>query len=118
MIYDVVQVGMGPVGLTMAALTAQAGHSVAVIERHQGLYGLPRAGHIDHEIVRILQSLDCEGPVLADSYPTLDYRWVNGAGETLLEFDWGAKAVSGYNSDYMQYQPVLEDALASRVRGF
>jgi 2-polyprenyl-6-methoxyphenol hydroxylase-like FAD-dependent oxidoreductase len=116
MIYDVVQVGLGPVGLTMAALTAQAGHSVAVIERHEGLYGLPRAGHIDHEIVRILQSLDCEGPVLADSYPTLDYVWVNGEGETLLEFDWGAKAVSGYNSDYMQYQPVLEDALASRVR--
>jgi 2-polyprenyl-6-methoxyphenol hydroxylase-like FAD-dependent oxidoreductase len=115
MIYDVVQVGLGPVGLTMAALTAQAGHSVAVIERHEGLYGLPRAGHIDHEIVRILQSLDCEGPVLADSYPTLDYVWVNGEGETLLEFDWGAKAVSGYNSDYMQYQPVLEDALATRV---
>src|SRR3954463_16740604 len=116
MIYDVVQVGLGPVGLTMAALTAQAGHSVAVIERHEGLYGLPRAGHIDHEIVRILQSLDCEGPVLADSYPTLDYVWVNASGETLLEFDWGAKAVSGYNSDYMQYQPVLEDALADRLR--
>src|SRR4051812_9562362 len=114
--YDVVQVGMGPVGLTMAALVGQAGHTIAVLERHEGMYGLPRAGHIDHEIVRILQSLDCEGPVLADSYPTLDYRWVNGAGETLLEFDWGAKAVSGYNSDYMQYQPVLEDALASRVR--
>jgi 2-polyprenyl-6-methoxyphenol hydroxylase-like FAD-dependent oxidoreductase len=93
-IYDLVQVGMGPVGLTMAALTAQAGHSIAVIERHEGLYGLPRAGHIDHEIVRILQTLDCEGPVLADSYPTLDYVWVNGEGETLLEFDWGAKAVS------------------------
>jgi 2-polyprenyl-6-methoxyphenol hydroxylase-like FAD-dependent oxidoreductase len=116
MIHDVIQVGLGPVGLTMAALTGQAGHSIAVIERHEGLFGLPRAGHIDHEIVRILQSLDCEGPVLEDSYPTLDYVWVNGEGETLLEFDWGAKAVSGYNSDYMQYQPVLEDALASRVR--
>jgi 2-polyprenyl-6-methoxyphenol hydroxylase-like FAD-dependent oxidoreductase len=115
-IYDLVQVGMGPVGLTMAALTAQAGHTIAVVERHEGLFGLPRAGHIDHEIVRILQSLDCERPVLADSYPTLDYVWVNGEGETLLEFDRGAKAVSGYNSDYMQHQPVLEEALASRVR--
>src|SRR5690242_12853862 len=65
--FDVVQVGMGPVGLTMAGLLAQAGHTVAVIERHAALFGLPRAGHIDHEIVRILQSLDCEGPVLADS---------------------------------------------------
>jgi 2-polyprenyl-6-methoxyphenol hydroxylase-like FAD-dependent oxidoreductase len=115
-LYDVVQVGLGPVGLTMAALVGQAGHTIAVVERHEGLYGLPRAGHIDHEIVRILQSLDCEGPVLEDSYPTLEYTWVNADGETLLEFDWGARGISGFNSDYMQYQPVLEDALAGRIR--
>jgi 2-polyprenyl-6-methoxyphenol hydroxylase-like FAD-dependent oxidoreductase len=116
-IHDVVQIGMGPVGLTMAAVLGQAGHRVAVIERHEGLYGLPRAGHIDHEIMRILQSLDAEGPTLADSYPTTEYVWVNAHGETLLEFDWGARGLSGYNSDYMQYQPVLEDALAGRIRG-
>jgi 2-polyprenyl-6-methoxyphenol hydroxylase-like FAD-dependent oxidoreductase len=116
MIYDVVQVGMGPVGLTMAALTGQAGHTIAVVERQHGLYGLPRAGHIDHEIVRILQSLGCEGPVMEDSYPTLNYRWVNADGELLLEFDWGAKGISGWHSDYMQYQPVIEDTLAARIR--
>jgi len=115
-IHDVVQIGMGPVGLTMAAVLGQAGHRVAVVERHEGLYGLPRAGHIDHEIMRILQSLDAEGPTLADSYPTTEYVWVNAEGETLLEFDWGARGLSGYNSDYMQYQPVLEDALAARIR--
>src|SRR5919199_2441550 len=111
-IQDVIQVGLGPVGLTMAALVGQSGQTITAVERHAGLYGLPRAGHIDHEIVRILQSLNCEEPVLEDSYPTLEYVWVNAEGETLLEFDWGAKAVSGYNSDYMQYQPVLEDAMA------
>jgi 2-polyprenyl-6-methoxyphenol hydroxylase-like FAD-dependent oxidoreductase len=114
-IQDVIQIGLGPVGLTMAALVGQTGHSITVVERQHGLYGLPRAGHIDHEIVRILQSVDADGPVLADSYPTLEYVWVNAAGETLLEFDWGAKGISGYNSDYMQYQPVLEDALAARI---
>jgi 2-polyprenyl-6-methoxyphenol hydroxylase-like FAD-dependent oxidoreductase len=54
--------------------------------------------------------------VLEDSYPTLEYVWVNADGETLLEFDWGAKGVSGFHSDYMQYQPVLEEALAARIR--
>jgi 2-polyprenyl-6-methoxyphenol hydroxylase-like FAD-dependent oxidoreductase len=115
-IQDVIQIGLGPVGLTMAALVGQADHSITVVERHTGLYGLPRAGHIDHEIMRILQSVGAEGPVLADSYPTLEYVWRNNDGETLLEFDWGAKGISGYNSDYMQYQPVLEDALAARLR--
>ncbi len=114
-IEDVIQIGMGPVGLTMAALIGQAGHRISVVERHEGLYGLPRAGHIDHEIVRILQSVDCEGPTLEDSYPTTEYVWVNAAGELLMEFDWGASGISGYNSDYMQYQPVLEAALARRL---
>jgi 2-polyprenyl-6-methoxyphenol hydroxylase-like FAD-dependent oxidoreductase len=113
--YDVLQIGMGPCGLMLGALLGQAGHTVAMIERHEALYGLPRAGHIDHEIVRILQSLGCHAPVLEDSYPTLEYTWVNADGETLLEFDWGAQGVSGWHSDYMQYQPVLEAALAERL---
>lgn len=116
-IHDVVQIGLGSVGLTMAAVMGQTDHSIAVVEKQENLYGLPRAGHIDHEIMRILQSLECHEPVLEDSYPTLEYVWVNADGETLLEFDWGAKGISGWHSDYMQYSPVLEDALAERMRG-
>jgi 2-polyprenyl-6-methoxyphenol hydroxylase-like FAD-dependent oxidoreductase len=114
-LFDVVIIGRGPVGLSMAAMVAQAGHSVALVERHRDLYGLPRAGHIDHEIMRVLQSLDAAAPVLQDSYPTTEYVWKNAAGETLLEFDWGAKGISGYNSDYMQFQPILERALNDSI---
>ena len=116
-VFDVIIIGRGPVGLAMAAMLAQDGHSVAVVERHRDLYGLPRAGHIDHEIVRILQSLGAAEPVLADSYPTTEYVWKNAAGETLLEFDWGAKGISGYNSDYMYFQPIMERALGDCVAG-
>ena len=114
-VHDVVVIGMGPVGLVMTALVRQAGHSAAVVEKHQGLYNMPRAGHVDHEIVRILQSVDCEGPLMEDSYPTLEYVWVNAEDETLLEFDWGAPGVSGYNADYMVYQPLFEQTLAERL---
>ena len=113
--FDVIVIGRGPVGLCMTAMLAQGGHRVALVERHRDLYGLPRAGHIDHEIVRILQSLGAAEPVLADSYPTTEYVWKNATGETLLEFDWGAKGVSGYNSDFMYFQPVMERALSERV---
>jgi 2-polyprenyl-6-methoxyphenol hydroxylase-like FAD-dependent oxidoreductase len=113
--YDLVIIGRGPVGLALAALAAQLKLDVAIIERHRDLYSLPRAGHVDHEIVRLFQSLDVAKVMLDDSYPTTEYVWVNAKGETILEFDWGAKGISGYNSDYMQFQPVFESALSEKV---
>ncbi|MEU9886711.1 FAD-dependent monooxygenase [Sphaerisporangium sp. NPDC051011] len=38
-VFDVVVIGYGPVGQSMAALLGQRGRSVAVIERWPGLYG-------------------------------------------------------------------------------
>ncbi len=113
---DVVLIGRGPTGLTMAALLGRLGHSVALVERHRDMYGLPRAGHVDHEIVRLLAALDAADAMLEDSYPTVEYTWVSAAGETLLDFDWGAKSISGYNSDFMQFQPLIESALDARLK--
>ena len=53
---DVAVVGCGPVGLTLAVLLAQRGHSVTLLERWAHPYPLPRAVHIDHEVARVLQS--------------------------------------------------------------
>ena len=63
---DVVLVGRRPTGLTMAALLTRLGHSVALIERHRDMYGPPRAGHVDHEVVRLLAALDVADAMLAD----------------------------------------------------
>lgn len=114
-IYDVIQLGRGPVGMTSAALIARAGHRVALVEKHTGLYGHPRAGHIDHEIARVLASLNCAGPVLADAEAPMDYIWKNAKGEVLIEFPWGAKGVSGYNADYMMFMPLIDQALFDRL---
>ena len=48
--YDVVIVGYGPVGQTLALALGRRGHRVAVLERHPELYGRARAGHIDGEM--------------------------------------------------------------------
>jgi 2-polyprenyl-6-methoxyphenol hydroxylase-like FAD-dependent oxidoreductase len=114
-IYDVIQLGRGPVGMTSAALIAQSGHSVALVEKHTGLYGHPRAGHIDHEIARVLASVDCADTVLADAEAPMDYVWKNAKGEVLIEFAWGAKGVSGYNADYMMFMPLIDRALADKL---
>ena len=115
-IYDVIQLGRGPVGMTSAALIAQAGHSVALVEKHTGLYGHPRAGHIDHEIARVLASVDSAAPVLADAEAPMDYVWKNAKGEVLIDFPWGAQGVSGYNADYMMFMPLIDQALADQLK--
>ena len=115
-IHDIVQVGYGPVGQTSAALLGRAGHDVAVFERHSGLYALPRAGHIDHEIVRVFQSIGAADQVMVDAFRCATYGWRNQHGETLLDIDWSREGVSGWASDYLMYQPYVEEALDAAVR--
>lgn len=55
--FDVAVVGGGPVGVYLANLLANAGHTICVIERDPAPYGLPRAVHIDHEMVRLLANI-------------------------------------------------------------
>lgn len=115
-IFDVVQIGYGPVGQTMAALLGRHGHDVAVFERHPSLYALPRAGHVDHEIMRIFQSIGAANAMGADMFRCARYGWRNQRGETLLDIDWSRDGISGWASDYLMYQPYVEDALDAAAR--
>ncbi len=114
-IYDVIQIGYGPVGQTNAALLGRYGHHVAVFERHAGLYALPRAGHIDHEIVRVFQSIGAADSIMEDVFRCATYGWRNQHGETLLDIDWSQEGISGWASDYLMYQPHVESALNTAV---
>lgn len=114
--YDIVLIGYGPVGQTLAALLGQAGHRVAVFERWPRLYGRARAGHVDHEIMRIFQSLGIAEQLARDMFRATKYVFRNAAGETLLTFDWDADGISGWPSDYFMYQPSIEDALDAAAR--
>jgi len=109
--FDVAIVGYGPVGQTLAALLGRAGHRVVVFERFKEIYRLPRAVHIDHEIMRLLQSLGLS-EVLADEMIPVDaYRWFGADGEPLLRFEPRSPAPSGWEGDYMFFQPELERAI-------
>ncbi|XKK61424.1 bifunctional 3-(3-hydroxy-phenyl)propionate/3-hydroxycinnamic acid hydroxylase [Streptomyces sp. ARC32] len=114
-IHDLLIIGGGSVGLTLGATWAMLGRDAVVFDRQAELYGLPRVGHIDHEIVRMLQQLGVEGPTLQDAYPTTSYTWINAEGETLLEFPWGEEGISGWHSDYMQNSALLERSLRDRI---
>lgn len=77
---DVLVIGLGPTGATLAALLAQRGLRVAVFDRLPDLYPLPRAIGLDHEALRIWQGLglaDALAPHLAPYRPS-EYRGVQG----------------------------------------
>lgn len=108
---DVAIVGYGPVGQALAALLGRAGHRVAVFERFTDIYRLPRAVHLDHEIMRLLQSLGLAEALAEEMIPVHDYQWFAADGKLLLRFDVDGPAPSGWESDYMFFQPELEAAL-------
>jgi 3-(3-hydroxy-phenyl)propionate hydroxylase len=108
---DVVIVGYGPVGQALAAMLGRAGHRVVVFERFQEIYRLPRAVHLDHEIMRLLQSLGLSDVLAEGMIPVPEYEWFGADGERLLRFDVSGMARSGWESDYMFFQPELEAAI-------
>ena len=113
---DVVIVGFGPVGSTLAILLAQLDRRVVVLERWLEPYPLPRAVHFDHEVGRILQGCGI-GPALADiTEPAEVYEWRNGAGTTLLRFGRVGAGASGWPESSMFNQPALEGLLDERAR--
>jgi 3-(3-hydroxy-phenyl)propionate hydroxylase len=56
-VYDVAIVGYGPVGAILANLLGRDGHSALVVDQMLDIYGKPRAINIDHEVMRVLQSV-------------------------------------------------------------
>ncbi|MCW2747359.1 MAG: 2-polyprenyl-6-methoxyphenol hydroxylase-related FAD-dependent oxidoreductase [Nocardioidaceae bacterium] len=113
--YDVVIVGYGPTGQTFAALMASKGYRIAVVERWPEVFPLPRAGHVDHEVMRILQAVGVADDIAENSWKLTHYEFLDANSEVLHAFDWGYEAKSGWYSDYSLFQPHLEGLLHDQV---
>jgi 2-polyprenyl-6-methoxyphenol hydroxylase-like FAD-dependent oxidoreductase len=112
---DVAVVGFGPVGQAVSTLLAESGHRVAAFERFGEIYRMPRAVHIDHEVMRILQKLRVAGALADDLLPFRDYHWYGADGDELMTLRAPAPALSGWEPDYLFFQPTLEHALEARA---
>jgi 3-(3-hydroxy-phenyl)propionate hydroxylase len=109
---DVLIVGGGPTGVTLALLLAQRGVRVVVAEKEAAIYPLPRAAHLDHEVMRILQQCGVAGRVAATSRTSARYDFLTANREVLLRFE-GMDAIGpgGWPASNMIHQPSVEAAL-------
>ncbi|MBC2666793.1 bifunctional 3-(3-hydroxy-phenyl)propionate/3-hydroxycinnamic acid hydroxylase [Novosphingobium flavum] len=109
MIYDVAIVGCGPVGALAANLLGRAGLSVLVLEKELEHYPLPRAVHLDHEMMRLFQSAGVIGRVLPDMIAADGHLHV-GADHGVIRYmgTVGKPQPFGWANDWFFYQPELE----------
>lgn len=114
---DVVIVGWGPVGETLAILLARRGWRVTALEKQPVPYPLPRAVHFDHETARILQAAGVADAMADGRIETADvYEWRNGKGDVLLRFTSRPMGVCGWPEANMFAQPELERLLDAKAR--
>ncbi|MGQ0831672.1 MAG: bifunctional 3-(3-hydroxy-phenyl)propionate/3-hydroxycinnamic acid hydroxylase [Microthrixaceae bacterium] len=112
---DLLVVGFGPVGATMAGLAARQGLAVLAVDREVDLYPLPRAAHCDHEILRILQELGCADEVVAAMLVNDGMDFLTADREVLLRFRTRGLAPTGWPASVLFHQPGFESALRRAV---
>ena len=113
---DVLIAGGGPTGVTLGILLAQQGVSVLIAEKEADIYPLPRAAHLDHETMRILQAAGVADAVAATSRTTDRYDFLTANGQVLLRFEGSAQTgPGGWPGANMIHQPSVEAALRARL---
>ncbi|MCZ4552550.1 bifunctional 3-(3-hydroxy-phenyl)propionate/3-hydroxycinnamic acid hydroxylase [Gordonia rubripertincta] len=113
---QVVIVGAGPTGLTAAALLARYGIPSTILERHRGVYPLPRAVHLDDEVYRILQAAGAADDFGPHGRPAEGMRLVDARMRVLMRFARSsANGHHGWRESTMFDQPDLERALRGAV---
>ena len=117
--FDVVIIGLGPTGGTLANLLAMNNLSILVLEKEAGIYNLPRAVHFDDEVMRVFNTIGITKSLTKKLIINKGTKFVNEKGKILL--DWPRPKIiteNGWYPSYRFHQPDLERSLRYRLKRY
>lgn len=115
--YDVVIIGAAVAGATMMNILADAGLKVLVIDKETGVMEIPRAAHVDDEIMRYFQSFGMLKPLKDSYYNRGRYDFFDKNERLIVSFPESIELDQGYFSGYYFHQPDFENFLRDRATG-
>ena len=114
---DVIIVGAGPTGLTLANLLGKAGVSVILVERNDTTVGAPRAVSIDDESLRTMQACGLVDEVLANVAIDYGYQYITQNNEVFAQVEPTSREF-GWTRRNAFTQPEFEAALLQGLSRF
>lgn len=114
--YEVIVIGVGPVGATALGLLGYAGVRVLGIEKDAEHWSGARAVHFDGETMRSLQVLGLGEHVSAISRPMVDFKFLNEQNEVLVAETLGQFGEQAWHDDVLFHQPDVEKLLDGVVK--
>jgi 3-(3-hydroxy-phenyl)propionate hydroxylase len=112
---DVLVIGFGPTGATLAGLAAVRGLRVVVVDRDTEIFPLPRAAQCDHEVLRILQELGCADEILAATVVNDGLDFLAADRSVLQSFTVPPVAATGWPTSVFFHQPSFEATIRRTV---
>jgi len=118
-LFDVLIIGCGPVGQTLANLLGLYNLKVCIIDREQSHYPLPRAVHFDSEVMRVFQTTGLAQRIAEVSRVNPGMLFRDRDNNLLL--DWSRpmqKSDQQWHASYRFHQPDLESILLDGLQRF
>ena len=114
---DIAIVGAGPIGLMLANLLGADGVNVVLVERNDGLVGLPRAIAYDPETLRLFTQIGLFDAIADGLVQDPEVVYLNARGAKLMEMA-PPRSAYGHSQLGTFYQPRLEQVLLAGLTRF
>lgn len=119
MVYDLIIVGMGPVGATAANLAGLWGLNVLALDKAEDIYENPRAMGLDHEVMRTFDNIGLADAIASHVMPYRASHYLSGGARLIKRIDAARPPyLLGWSPNYVFSQPPVERALRARIGDF